>query len=584
MSIRRRSVPVRTLLALGALVLAGAAAVTAQQPPATPGSPFGEEIDVRVVNVEVVVTDSQGQRVSGLSAADFTLSVDGKPVAVDHFSEVRDGRPLAAPAAPGAEAPPAGGVQPPAAATAGTNYLVFIDDYFAIAPQRDPVLAALRASLDQLRPEDRMAVVAFDGGRLAQLSGWSASRSELAAAFDRALSRKTRGFDRAVERRSFNRDEEFRSQAVGQNRPLDLNARSGDLNEEQRAYAATLIRQVQASAGAAVSAMRAYAAPAGRKVLLLLVGGWPYSARSIVTNGGALPRQELPEGDKVLAPLTDTANLLGYTIYPVDVPGSQTAASDAEAMFPAGAIDLSGGASGGGSGGGGGSASGTGSDGSLQLLAEQENEASLRFLAKETGGRPILDADRAVALAAASDDTRSFYWLGFVPSWRGDDRAHRLKVEVRRPGLRVRARSGFLDLSRQAEVSMRLESALLLGTFPGALTMPIKLGEPKRGRRGQIELPVILGLPVDLMTVVPVGDKYAVKLELRFAASDDQGSTSQIPVVPLELSSATAPRPGGFVRYETKVTLRAPANHLVIAVYDPASDRVATAEVELALK
>jgi VWFA-related protein len=590
MSTQRRSIPLRNSLALAILGLSGVGAAMSQQTP-TPGSPFGEEIDVRIVNVEVVVTDGKGERVSGLSAADFTLSVDGEPVTVEYFSEIRDGRSQATSPAPTAAdaAPPVGGAarvpgaQPPAAASAGTNYLVFVDDYFALAPQRDPVLTALSSSLGQLRPEDRMAIVAFDGGRLVQLSGWSGSRRELAAAFDRALSRKTRGFDRAVERRSFNRNEEFRSQGVGQNRPLDLNARGGDLNEEQRAYGETLISQVQASAAAAVSAMRAYAAPTGRKVLLLLVGGWPYSARSIVTNGGGLPRQDLPEGDKVLAPLADTANLLGYTIYPVDVPGAQTAASDAEAMRPADAISVydSGGATN--SGGGGGSASGTGSGGGVQPLSEQENEASLRFLAKQTGGRPILDADRAVALATASDDTRTFYWLGFVPSWRGDDRAHRLKVDVKRPGLSVRARSGFLDLSRQAEVSMRLESALLLGTFPGALQMPIKVGEPKRGRRGQIELPITLGLPVDLMTVVPVGGKHAAKLELRFAASDDKGATSQIPVVPVTLTSATPPRPGGFVRYETTVTLRGPANHLVVAAYDLASDRVATAEVDLAM-
>ena len=321
-------------------------------------------------------------------------------------------------------------------------------------------------------------------------------------------------------------------------------------------FGKTLIRQVEASAGAAVSAMRAHAAPQGRKVLLLLAGGWPYSARAIV-GGGGMPRHDLPEGDKVLKPLTDTANLLGYTIYPVDVPGPQGAGPDVEAEAP-GASDSA-------------------------LLAEQEIEASLRFLAKETGGRPILDGDRATALASTSEDIRSFYWLGFVPSWRGDDRAHRLKVEVRRRGLEVRSRSGFLDLSRQAEVSMRLESALLMGNFPGSVPMPMQLGQPKRTRRGQVEIPVTLGLPVDVMTVVPVGSKYAVKLELRFAASDDKGSTSQIPVVPVTLSSDTPPQPGKFVRHETTLTLRGAANHIVVAAYDPASDRMATAEADIVM-
>jgi VWFA-related protein len=503
---------------------------------------------------------------------DFTLSVDGKPVAVEYFSEIRDGRLQPVAEAP-IGAPHDGGVQPLAAAAAGTNYLVYIDDYFAVASQRDLILAGLRASLDQLRPEDHMAIVAFDGARLSLLSGWSDSPRQLAAAIDRAMARKPHGMDLVVEHDRFRRDEMFRGQIVGEgssrwaggSRPLDLTSstaapaitRAGGLNEAQRSYGEAVVRRVKASAGGAVSAMRAFAAPEGRKVLLLLAGGWPFSVRSLLAGDASLPTHDLPEGNEVLGPLTNAANLIGYTIYPVDVPGPTRAGPDIEFPVPP-----------------------TGAG----LLQEEELDASLRFIARETGGRPILGRERILALSSASADTRSFYWLGFAPSWRGDDRLHRLKVEVKRPGLSVRSRSGFLDLSRQAEVSMRLESALLLGTFPGALTMPIQIGAPRRVRPGKIELPVTLGLPVDLMTVVPVGGKYAVELELRFAASADSGATSQIPVVPITLTSATPPRPGGFVRHQTTVTLGGPANHLVVAAYDPVSDRVATAEVELSLK
>ena len=546
----------------GLLVLAaGLAAAPSPAPAPPPGSPFGEEIDVRVVNVEVVVTDGKSERVTGLQPRDFTLTVDGKPVDVEFFSEVRDGRSFARDADTLGGETLAGdpGIRPMSTAAGGTSYLVFVDDYFSIAAQRDAVLKSLQKSLGVLAPQDRMAVVAYDGGRLAQLSGWTSSRDELAAALDRAMAREAHGFDRTNQRRSFARDEEFRSQIIADATPLDLNARGGDLNEAQSAYGITLIRQVQASAGAAVSAMRAYAAPEQRKVLLLLAGGWPYSARALAGHGSGMPRMELPEGDRVLKPLTDTANLLGYTIYPVDVPGQQATGTDVETTAPVAA------------------------DGGASPLVEQEVEASLRFLAKETGGRPIMDGDRLAALGSASDDTRSFYWLGFVPAWRGDDKAHPLKVQVGRPGLQVRSRSNFLDLSRQAEVTMRLESALLLGNFPGALPMPIQLGEAKRTRRGQVEVPVTLGLPADLMTVVPVGSQYAAKLELRFAASDGKGGATEIPVLPVTLSSATPPSAGGFVRYETKITLRGAADHLVVAAYDPASDRMATAEANLAL-
>jgi VWFA-related protein len=570
----------RTSLALGVAIAlvtgAGGARGAEPRPAAAPASLFGEEIDVRVVNVEVVVTDAKGERVSGLAAADFTLAVDGKPVPLQYFTEIREGRAEAAPPTGAAAGPdglaPAAAVQPlPTTATSGTWYLVFVDDYFAIAPQRDRVLDSLRAGLDQLRPEDRMAIVAYDGGRLAQLAPWTGSRAALLDALDAAKTRPARGYERITERRGFRREEEFRSQILSDATPLDLNTRGGGLDETKRAYGITLIRQVQASAGAAVSAMRAFAQPPGRKVLLLLAGGWPFSARNLVTGGSAIPSQDLPEGDEVLKPLADTANLLGYTIYPVDLPGQQSASPDADA--PSAMVDAD--------------ALRTGPVtppvGTSPLLDEQELEASLHFLAQQTGGRPLLDGDRNVALASTAADVRSFYWLGFVPSWRGDDRTHRIEVQVRRPGLRVRSRTGFLDLSRQAEVTMRLESALLLGTFPGALPMPMKLGPAQRTRRGQIEVPVTLGLPVDLMTVVPVDRQYAVKLELRFAASDGKGGTSQVPVVPITLSSEKPPTPGNFVRYDTKVTLRGPADRLVAAVYDPLSDKVATAEAPLAM-
>src|SRR5215218_7873449 len=52
---------------------------------------FGESIDVRVVNVEAVVTDRKGDRVQGLTAGDFRLLVDGVEVPIDYFTEVADG-------------------------------------------------------------------------------------------------------------------------------------------------------------------------------------------------------------------------------------------------------------------------------------------------------------------------------------------------------------------------------------------------------------------------------------------------------------------------------------------------------------
>jgi VWFA-related protein len=543
--------PLALLLSLLSLSAAGSRA--ADVPPS-----FGESIDVRVVNLEAVVTDGSGKRVDGLKPEDFRLRVDGKEVPIEYFSEVREGEALAAPPEAGKQEakpePPAQGV---AEGRIGTYYLVFIDDYFSVALNRDAVLKGLKSDLGRLGPADRMAIVAYDGGRLAMLSNWSGSQADLAAAFDRAMARKPRGLDRITESRNLAHDLSFASQTVGDGSPLDLNTRAGGLNDQQRAYADTLIRQMKGDVQAAMAAMRAFAAPQGRKVMLLLSGGWPFSAQSYTSGGGGMPTKELPEGEEVFRPLASTANLLGYTLYPVDVPGVQTGSADAEATGPAAA------------------AFGSGS--------EQEVEGTLKYLAQETGGAAVLNSNRGLALAKAQEDTRSFYWLGFSPGWQRNDKNHEIKLEARRSGLKVRTRTGFLDLSRKAEVSMKVESALLFGNPPGALSMPLKVGEITRGKRGEVEIPVTLGLPVDLMTVVPDGKKFTAQLELRFAASDAEGNTADIPVVPVTLTSDHPPTPGKMVKYETRVKLHGKADHMVVAAYDPLSGKIATAETDVKL-
>ncbi len=537
----------RAVSLLAALALAPVTSI-AQENPAS----FGESIDVRVVNLEAVVTDRGGHRVKGLKASDFLLKVDGKEVPIEYFSEVEEGKALATPAAetkPEAAAP---AVQGLTEGPVGTYYLVFVDDYFSIAAHRNAVLQGLKKDLGRLGPNDRMAIVAYDGGRLARISNWSGSQADLSQALDRAMARTTHGFDRVTELGREQRDETFAGQSTADGAPIDLTLHQVGLNDRQRVYADILIRQVQGDVQAAVSAMRAFGGPQGRKVMLLLSGGWPFSPSSYVSGGNGLPSKELPEGDQIYAPLANTANLLGYTLYPIDVPGLQTGAADATATGPS----------------------------TISSAAEQEVEGSLKYLAEKTGGEALLNSNRALGLAKAEEDTRSFYWLGFSPSWQRNDKAHSVKLEARQSGLRIRTRTGFLDLSRKAEVSMKVESALLFGSSPDALQMPMKVGQITRSR-GEMEVPITLGLPVNLMTVVQNGKKYDVQIELRFAASDAAGNTAEVPIVPVTLSSDHPPTPGKLVKYETKVHLRGKADHMVVAAYDPLSGKLATAETDI---
>ena len=179
---------------------AAAALLLVALPAAAQESPlpelFSDVIDVRVVNVEVVVTDEAGTRIRGLDASDFKLLVDGQPTAIDYFTEVDDGQ-ARVPSGADVETVPAlyAGEQ------VGTNFLIFIDDYFAFQRDRNRVLGHLEKDLVQLGPRDRVAIVASDGASLALLTGWTNSAAEVQEALREARERPASGLMRLSDRR-----------------------------------------------------------------------------------------------------------------------------------------------------------------------------------------------------------------------------------------------------------------------------------------------------------------------------------------------------------------------------------------------
>jgi VWFA-related protein len=534
-----------------------AAAAAVGSPPAPPlaGPLFGETIEVRVVNVEAVVTDKKGNRVPDLKPEDFRLKVDGRPVKIDFFNEVRGGQAIAP--EPGTTPTVPGLPDLAPGSPVGTSYLVFIDDFFSVGPRRDEVLRSLKDDLSRLGPEDRLALVAFDGKRLNMLSSWSNSARALGLAIEKEIGTPAHGLERLAELRNFratarqfsNVDPVFQARNGFSNTQLTI---------EERAYVSELTWQLQRAVAAATSTLRGFASPPGRKVMLLLCGGWPFSPADYAINDINRPilERDAPQGDVLLRPLVETANRLGYTLYPVDVPGIETNVTNAADAEPRPATAHFG-------------------------LREQEHEGTLTYLAKETGGRALLNALRIASLEHVEADTRTYYWLGFTPNWEGNDKRHAVQLEVLRPGLSVRTRDSFLDRSRKAEVSMMVESAMMFGGPPGSPAMPVSLGKPARKGRHEMEVPVTLAIPTDSFTSVPINGKYASEVELRVAARDERGNTSDIPVVPLQLSSDKAPERGHFVRFQTKVTLRRTPQHVVFAIFDPLSNKITTSEVDI---
>lgn len=507
----------------------------AQEPPT-----FGEVIEVTVVDVEVVVTDEFGDRVGGLRRDDFRLRVNGGEVPIDFFDEVRDGRlmPAAGPAVAAAGEAAGDGA---AAATAEpepmpVRYLVFLDDYFTDRRYRAAMLDRVTGELDALRPDDRMAVVRFAGEGLELLSDWTGSRAELERVLNQARRMPTSDLERETRLSTF-----------------------VDSTEQVR----LLARQVEETVGAVVAAMRGYSDLPERKVLLLASSGWPQqlwplgasrrlSGDNPSDRGAAViedvdldsnqgrARSEAVRlgGRKLIAPVSDAANLLGYTIYPMHL-GAHVGNPGAGARTMTGGADVE----------------------------QMEPFLALQYVADETGGRVVAYAQAIERpFEAVIEDTATYYSLGFRAPMVGDGGRREIEVEVLRPGLRVRHRLGYRDLTRAERADLEAETALLTGGTGGP-PLDVVLGEPGGGRSP--ELPFTVRIPMDWVTMVPAGQGvYVANLELRVAALDEKGDRSELTAIPIELRGP-APPPGSRATYEASVKVRRRVQRLVFTLTDP---------------
>jgi VWFA-related protein len=77
-------------------------------------------------------------------------------------------------------------------------------------------------------------------------------------------------------------------------------------------------------------------------------------------------------------------------------------------------------------------------------------------MADATGGTLVCNNDVAGSLARAIDETEAYYLLGYVPGRPPDGKWRRIEVEVARPGVKIRARRGYLaSVERPAPAQLR---------------------------------------------------------------------------------------------------------------------------------
>src|SRR3954463_9876195 len=156
-------------------LLAAVAVAVAQEPAPIAPPTFSERVEVRVLNLDVDVTDSQGNPVTDLKKEDFTVSIGKANAPIDYFTRVDQGA---------IHAPDLSTANPDQVLEAyrkgdeafvPRNFLIYVDLGYLSPGVRNRSLEALRDLVTKLGPRDAVRVVVFDRSEKV-LTDWTTSK------------------------------------------------------------------------------------------------------------------------------------------------------------------------------------------------------------------------------------------------------------------------------------------------------------------------------------------------------------------------------------------------------------------------
>jgi VWFA-related protein len=414
MTAHLRLIPLFVLLTATALT---AGQAPPPQPPAQPQQPTFK-VAVDYVEVDIVVTDKQGNHIRDLKKEDFQVLEDGKAQTISVFTHVdipveRADRPLFA------ESPIEPDVKTNEKPFDGRVYVMVIDDLHTRFGRSVRVKAAAKQFIERrLGANDLMAIVHTAGPTNANQE-FTSNKRLLLAAVDKTSGRK---LDSATANRTA---EYFRTRDMRQERdPIN------DPDDQQRAYNARTTLDTIKNIAEWFGSVRGR-----RKAILLVSEGIDYDIHDMIPGAGSNHTGASMIMDSTRDAIA-AATRSNVAIYGID-PRGLTDLGDETIEIQSFPDDTS---------------AGIGA-GSLynELRMAQD---SLRVLSDETGGFAVVNRnDFATAYQRIVEDNSSYYVLAYYPPDARPGRFHKIEVRVSRPDVVVRARRGHVTPRKAAAVT-----------------------------------------------------------------------------------------------------------------------------------
>jgi VWFA-related protein len=481
---------------------------------------FGEVLRVDLVNVEVWVTDGKGHPVYGLTAEDFELEEDGKPVEITYFDEVHVVQSLPNPLDAETVSAPAHAV----AASEASEFrdepgsLVLYFDELHLRPSgRDRLIEKVREFLATARIPPGNVLILRQGNGLAAEALFGSSDEDLERALDRLAKGDSSGTQIEAEKQHAIDElqqlwEWARSSVQGPNaNPCD--AFLPDAAREIQRFAFQSQDHIATTVETLYSVASMLSGVTGSKTLIYLSDSLEMS-----------PGTELLRFAQDLCPgyqtITSTASLTGdlsasfralarhasanrVTLYAMQPEGLRYGYLGSVSQRTVDVRGLNG----------------------FQTNARQNERTGLGFLADQTGGRAIYNmSDIGGVLDSIADEMTSYYSLAYTPLHGGDGADHKIEVRLKDRKLKARHRLGYRDKDAEHRLRERMLAAQHLGLVDNPLGVRLGAGTLTPSVKKKWRLPLHVIVPSEEITFIPGPSGSHAKIYIEVQAHNHKGA------------------------------------------------------------
>jgi VWFA-related protein len=560
------------------------------------GQQYGEVIEVRVINVDAVVTDRAGNAVKGLSKDDFEVFENGKKRDISNFMAVEESQATLE--------TPEGRKQLPAqaAAPARRHIVLFIDQSTLLPLNRNKLIPSLKNFVTQaVRPGDAITIFSWSPSLRMDLP-FTGDRNAALAAIDVLARQGTAGIEqearyRRVEHEIAQMPNDWDSTVnTQQNQKRNINQPGGDpvmvangggdtkskppyepAFAAARNFAEQVMHDQRMKAEAVKGVIAQMKSLEGKKLFVFVTESFSTAqAKQIFEYLDAnkegysdgknkTPRMEIARFDDapLLSDVIATANASGVTLYPISAADKFGGIANTDAAVGA-----------------------PGFNDRVAVVDNLKNiDQPLQQIAGATGGVALTgSSDFDLGFNRILNDLTSYYSIGYRADGSASDSVRKISIRVKKPGLAVRTREAYVDRSIASEMNDAVTANLIYPVSKNQLNISVTTGAAEAAGE-DVTVPVDIRIPTASLTLLPEGADLTGKISVYAAFFRRDGATSKVTrqEYPIRFPAESLPRRKQLT-VKIAVTTNKETDAISIGVMDEVAKATGFGTVKVAAK